>query len=97
MQGIRWSWRTKHVYSILDHLFLFVLVNSRNIFCILTQISLIKFLNARNTHKVQKARDESGKYTGSEKEYALLENKSHLNFGIRAIRCYILRNLILNL
>lgn len=30
-------------------------------------------------HRVQKAGDESGEYTGSEKVYTLLENKLHLN------------------
>lgn len=49
------------------------------------------------TRRAQKARDESGDYTGSKKECTLLENKLHLNFGTRVIMCHILRNLIPNL
>lgn len=49
------------------------------------------------THTVQKTRDGSGGYRGSERDYTLLENKLHLNFGIRVARLKILRNLTLNL
>lgn len=95
-QAICGSWFTKHVYSILDHLFLFVLVLRVILFWMLTQISFINFLDTQNMIEYRKQELKSGEYTGSEKEYTLLESKLHLNFGIKVIKFKILRKFTLN-
>lgn len=62
----------------------------------LTQISFINFLDTQNMIEYRKQELKSGEYTGSEKEYTLLESKLHLNFGIKVIKFKILRKFTLN-